>query len=104
MAWFAVRSVYLTNRKQSGGANVFEERIVAIEAENEDQAFEKAEEESARYADYHHFDAHDEMRMYTQDGDALIDGYELWSQLYESREDLDTFYKRRYDQYQYHPE
>lgn len=47
---------------------------------------------------------HDESVAYVQDGDALIDGYELWSMLYESDLSLDDFYEQRYSRFTYVPE
>jgi hypothetical protein len=41
---------------------------------------------------------------YQQDGDALINGYELYSQLFQSKESLQQFYQSRYGQYRYVPE
>ncbi|HYE18599.1 MAG TPA: DUF4288 domain-containing protein [Tepidisphaeraceae bacterium] len=104
MPWYAVRTVYDWNRRKSDGKNIFEERIVAFEAATDDDAFAKAEAERDRYADFHQFTAHDEQAMYLQDGDPLIDGYEVWSRMYESHDDLDAFYAKRYDDYAYHPE
>jgi len=44
------------------------------------------------------------MMAYQQDGDALIDGYELYSQLFQSKESLQQFYQSRYGRYRYVPE
>ena len=41
---------------------------------------------------------------YIQDGDALIDGYEVWSELYESRQSLADFYEARYTACDYTPD
>ena len=41
---------------------------------------------------------------YEQDGDALIDGYEVWSELFESAESLEEFHQSRYGKYEYHPD
>jgi hypothetical protein len=101
MAWFSIRSVYLFGRK-ADGANVFEERIVSFKAESADDALNKAAVESERYASAHKMEAFPEREAYEQDGDPLIDGYEVWSVLFESRETLAEFYDRHYkrDDYQ----
>lgn len=111
MGWFAVLSVYQFGRK-TDGTNIFEERVVGFCAESFDEAISKGEEESAKYAADHNMDplttnqikAHDLRHVYAQDGEALIDGYELWSILLESNESLDEFYASRYTRYQYHPD
>jgi len=48
--------------------------------------------------------AHHEFSGYEQDGSPLIDGYELRSELFESRQSLDEFYADRYGRYEYHAE
>jgi hypothetical protein len=100
--WVAIRTVYQFGQKEDG-TNIFEERIVCFEAENWDAAHAKARKESAEYAAVSDFEVHPEQDGYEQDGEALIDGYELWSKLYESRESLVDFYARKYTQYDYHP-
>ena len=103
MRWFAVRSVYLC-RTRPDGTNIFEERVVGFSAESADDAHEKAFAEADAYAASNKFVAYDEQRSYEQDGDPLIDGYELWSQLFESKLSLDDFYAARYSGYEYHPD
>jgi hypothetical protein len=100
MAWFAVRSIYLFGHK-SDGTNVFEERIVCFEAESADAALGKATLESEKYAAANALDVFPEREVYEQDGDALIDGYEVWSALCEFRDDLAAFYAARYTRYEY---
>lgn len=80
---------------------------MCFEAASYDVAFEKAERESEKYvasAEFKDFEVFDEQNAYEQDGDPLIDGYEVWSKLYESRESLNEFYANRYDKYEYHTE
>jgi len=101
--WFAIRSVYLFGQK-TDGTNVFEERIVCFEAESADKAHEKARAESLQYAEVNNLEVHPTRDAYEQDGDALIDGYEVWSELHESRESLQEFFANRYGRYEYHPE
>lgn len=103
MAWFAVRSIYLFAIK-SDGKNVFEERMVCFEAESADAAHVKAKVESERYAQENGYEVLPVRESYEQDGDALIDGYEVWSTLFESRESLEEFYENRYGKYDYQPE
>lgn len=104
VGWFAVRTVF-TFGKKPDGKNIFEERIVCFRAEEVDQALDKAAEEAATYADENDLiEIHDESVAYVQDGDALIDGYELWSMLYESELSLDEFYERRYSRFTYTPD
>lgn len=103
MPWFAVRSVYLFGRK-SDGVNIFEERIVCFEAQAAEVALEKGVAESKQYAADNELVAFPERDAYGQDGEPLIEGYELWSVLFESRDSLEDFYAARYTKYDYHPE
>jgi hypothetical protein len=103
MEWFAIRSVYKFG-ETSSGKNIFEERVVCFEAKNLELAHKKAEEEAESYAADNEFDVHDEQVGYRQDGDNLIDGYEVWSELFESDLTLNEFYNERYSKYVYHPE
>ncbi len=99
--WFGIRAIYLFGRKKDG-TNIFEERIVVFSAANEDEAFTKAEREADEYARTLNLQRHPYLEAYYQDGDALIDGYEVWSQCYQSSLDLESFVKARYGQYEYH--
>src|SRR3954447_483672 len=103
MGWFAVRSVYHFAEK-SDGTNVFEERVVCFVADSFDEAMAKAERESERYAAVNGFEVHGDRVGYEQDGDPLIDGYEVWSEMAESRDPLAAYYETRYLRYDYHPE
>ena len=103
MAWFAVRSVFLFGLK-SDGDNIFEERVVCFRAADAPQAHERARAEAEQYAAEHGFELHDEQIGYEQDGDNLVDGYEVWSRLYESRLSLNAFYAEKYERYTYRPE
>ena len=106
MEWFAVRSIFLFGKKRDG-KNIIEERITVFEAEDPDAAFEKAAQEAEEYAkneEREDFEIFAEMELYRQDGDPLIDGYEVWSQLFETHEDMATFFKNRYDKYEYTPD
>ena len=101
--WFGVRSVFLFGKKKNG-SNVFEERIVVFSAKTSEEAFAKAQREAESYAKILKLERHPDMEAYIQDGDNLIDGYEVWSTPYESRENLKAFVKNRYDKYRYHPD
>ncbi|MDR2872870.1 MAG: DUF4288 domain-containing protein [Xanthomonadaceae bacterium] len=104
MAWYAIRTVYLFGTKKDG-TNVFEERIVAFEAASWDEAHIKADKKSRAYAAAHQgVKVHPEQVGYRQDGAALIDGYELWSELFESTQTLEEFYQNRYASLKYRPE
>ncbi len=103
MPWFAVQSLYLC-RTKSDGTNIFEERVVVFTASSFDEAFAKAEQESEQYARANNFEAHPARESYEQDGDPLVDGYEVWSVMLEARASLDDFYASRYARYEYHPE
>ena len=101
--WFAIRSVYLFGRK-SDGANIFEERVVCFRAASPEEAHARAKRESERYAAENGMEVFPERDGYEQDGDPLIDGYEVWSVLLEARQSLAEFYATRYSGYDYHPE
>ena len=101
MPWYGVRSLYHFGVKPDG-TNIFEERIVCIEATSFDEAHDKAHRESETYASDNGFEWYPETIAYEQDGDTLIDGYEVWSELYESNDSLDSFWHSRYGRFQYH--
>jgi hypothetical protein len=101
--WFGVRSIYLFGKKKDG-TNVYEERVVVFSAQDFAEAHRKAEAESEEYAKFNKLISHADQMAYEQDGDRLVDGYEVWSELFESADDLETFYQKRYGQYAYHPD
>jgi len=103
MEWFGVRSLFLFG-VNSQGINVFEERVVVFEASSFEEAHGKAELEAEDYAKENEFEVHSEQVGYKQDGETLIDGYEVWSALYEADMSLEQFYKERYEKFTYHPE
>jgi len=103
MNWYAVRTVYHFGTKPDG-TNIFEERIVAFQAASFDEAHQKADAEAAKYEQDHGLTAHEDQLSYQQDGDELIDGYEIWSQLFEASLSLNEFYAERYTRFDYHPE
>lgn len=103
MAWYAIRTLYAV-RTKGDGTHVFEERVVVFEAASWDFAIAKARVEADVYAEENKFEMHPEQAGYEQDGDALIDGYEVWSEWFESRLALRDFYARRYSDYEYHPD
>ncbi|WP_162844091.1 DUF4288 domain-containing protein [Sinobacterium caligoides] len=103
MEWYAVRNVFHFGVK-SDGKNVFEERVVVFQAESFDEVHSKAEAEAAQYAKDNDFSVHDMQECYRQDGENLIDGYEVWSQLFEAHLSLEAFYATRYEKFKYDPE
>ena len=103
MAWFAIRNIYHFGVK-SDGCNVFEERIVCFEGKTEAAAHKKGLTESKQYAARNNFARGPEQCAYRQDGEQLIDGYEIFSQLFETSESPEEFYANRYERYEYHPE
>lgn len=103
MAWYGVRTIYHWGEK-SDGMSVFEERVVVFEANSADEAHSKATSETKVYSEGKAWIVHPDQVSYEQDGQQLIDGYEVWSELFEARCSLEEFYDRRYSQFQYHPE
>ena len=101
--WYGIRSLFLFGRKKDG-TNVFEERVVVFSGATVERAFAKATKEAEEYAKTLNIRMHRYMEAYEQDGDALIEGYEVWSVLYESRETLSSFFKTKYGKYEYHPD
>lgn len=101
--WFGIRAIYHFGQKKDG-TNIFEERVVVFSASTAEEALAKAEREADAYANTLNMHRHPYLEAYRQDGDALIDGYEVWSQLFESATDLESFVKSRYDQYEYRPD
>ncbi|GAA5160507.1 DUF4288 domain-containing protein [Viridibacterium curvum] len=103
MPWYAIRTVYKFGEKPNGN-NVFEERVVCFNAESWTDAHKKAALESKAYEEQGGFTSHPEQVGYEQDGENLIDGYELWSELFESEATLEDFYSNRYAKFKYTPE
>lgn len=103
MPWYSIRSVYHFGTK-ADGVNMFEERIVAFEADTEEAAHAKGESESFQYAAELNIEVHEIQDGYRLDDSPLIDGYEIWSQLLESRLPLAEFFAERYLRYDYTPE
>ena len=103
MPWYAIRSIFKFQTKKNG-LNVYEERIVCFEAGSSADAHAKAKLEAEEYARGLNMVVYSEQEGYEQDGDALIDGYEVWSQLYETSQSIEEFYQDRYARYEYHPE
>lgn len=101
--WFGIRAIYVFGKKKDG-TNLFEERIVVFSGSTADEALGKALEEADAYATQLQMVRHPVLVAYEQDGDALIEGYEVWSELYESTEDLEAFVASRYGRYEYHPD
>ena len=101
MEWIAIRSIYHFG-VNSKGVNIYEERVVVFEAKDFQEAHSKAKEEAESYANENDFTMHTEQVAYKQDGEKLIDGYEVWSELFESDLDINDFYQDRYTKYLYH--
>ena len=101
--WFGIRSVFFFGKKKDG-TNVFEERVVVFSANTEEEVFAKAGDEAKQYASAHDMQWHPWQIAFEQEGRPLIDGYEVWSELYESSEDFQTFVKSRYEHYEFHPD
>lgn len=98
--WFGIRTIFLFGKKKDG-TNIFEERIVVFSGNSEEEAFAKAEAEADRYAQNLKMERHPRQDAYSQDDEPLIDGYEVWSMLYESTEDIHSFVKSKYERYEY---
>jgi adenosine deaminase len=103
MSWYAIRTVYQFGTKRNG-INVFEERIICFYAQTWPEAHSRAEAEAAEYARENGFKAHSEQYGYEQDGTALVDGYELWSELFEANASSESFYNARYVNFLYTPD
>lgn len=103
VSWYAIRTIYHFDAK-ADGTNVFEERVVCFEASDWPEAHAKARAESAAYCEAGGFVAHPVTVGYEQDGEKLIDGYEIWSQLFEAKISLQDFFTERYAKYEHHPE
>lgn len=103
MKWYGVRTVYHFGIN-SEGVNVFEERVVCILAKDIEDSHSKGVAEAEGYAKNNDFDMHPEQVYYQQDGDRLINEYEVWSELFQSGQSLGEFYTERYSKYLYDPE
>jgi len=78
--------------------------IVVAQADTGEDAHRKASAESEQYAANNGFEVFSEREGYRQDDEPLIDGYEVWSALFEARQSLAEFYAARYAAYKYHPD
>ena len=77
---------------------------MCFEAANSDEALARAASESDQYTADSGLEVFPEWRGYEQDGDALVDGYEVWSTLFEARMSLEEFYAARYAKFDHHPD
>ena len=105
MSWYAIRTLYHLGTKRNG-KYVYEERIVSFCGENFDEAFKKATIESFEYCSCLGNDRQSPYSIkvaYEVDEYTLYDGYELWSNLYESYLNIRQFYKEKYSKYKYIP-
>lgn len=103
MPWYGIRSVYFFGTKKNG-KNVFEERVVCISASNAEEAHQKGLHEAKAYVKATGLVRHSSQIAYEQDGEPLIDQYEVWSELFEFAGTLEEFYKYRYEVFSYRPE
>jgi hypothetical protein len=103
MPWFAIRTVYHFGQKLDG-TNIFEERVVAFEADNRDLAFEKGEAEAHEYAKVTKVVAYPDWHSYQLDPIPMADGQEVWSAMFEAALTLKDFYEARYCAYDYDPD
>ncbi len=94
--WFAIRTIYLFGKKQDD-TNIFEERVVVFSARSEEEAFAKAEQEAEHYCAANEMEWYPSQIAFQLAGQPLIDGCEVWSALYQSAEDLESFVKARYE-------
>lgn len=101
--WYGIRTVYHFGKKKYG-TNLFEERICVFSGKDSDEAFEKAQQEADEYVKGQKMTWYPLQESYLQDGDPLIDGYEVYSEVFEFDGDLETFYKERYARYDYTPD
>lgn len=99
MQWYAARVVYQTNDRRHKKF-LYEERVVAICADSDEHAFEKASAEADRYASQLDFCRVGEILLYIRDDEPIEDGWELWSTLLDTDEDGETFYDNRYAKYE----
>ena len=98
--WFGIRSVFFWGTR-ADGMNIFEERICVFSGASIDDAFAKSEKEADAYAEFIGAICHPWQEAFYQDGDALIDGYEVWSEMFEFNGDLEAFFQSRYAKFDY---
>ena len=103
ISWYGIRTVYHFGKKKDG-KNLFEERICVFSGASEAEVFEKSQREAQQYSEFHKMAWHPVQEAYLQDGDVLIDGYEVWSEVFEFDGGLDSFVTSRYQRYVYHPD
>jgi len=100
--WFAVRSVFKFGEKKDG-TNIFEERVVLFRAENEKEAFARAEDEAREYLDEDDDEEmHPHLELYKIDDDVDdLDGQEVWSFLTQSDLEIEDHFDERFDKAEY---
>jgi hypothetical protein len=74
-----------------------------FEAASVDEAHAKGDAESDAYAKANSFVAFHELSSYALDDVGLVDGAEVWSELFEDDCSLPEFYAKRYARFEYHP-
>ena len=107
MSWYGIRTIYHFGKKKDG-RNLFEERVTIFSGKTSDEAFAKAHAEAETYAKQLKLDWHPVQESYLLDdfldGPApKIEGYDVWSQVFEFDGDLRSFMQARYERYFYHP-
>jgi len=101
--WFGIRTVYHFGQKKDG-TNLFEERVCVFSGVDSDEAFAKAQVEAEEYTTGLGMEWHPLQECYLLDGDSLIDGYEVFSQVFEYDGSLDSFVTERYERFRYSPD
>ena len=98
--WFGIRTIYHFGTKPDG-TNVFEERVCVFSGKTDAEAFKKAQKEADDYTRAGRFICHPVQEAYRLDGDSLIDGYEVWSELFDFKGSLAEFVQERYGRFAY---
>lgn len=113
--WYGIRTIYHFGKKKAG-TNLFEERVCVFSGKTWDEAFAKAQAEAGTYSkglgesQPLKLEWHPVQESYLLDDfldeppPAIVEAYEVWSQVFEFDGDLAAFVEARYARFHYRPD
>lgn len=113
--WYGIRTIYHFGKKKDG-KNLFEERVCVFSGKTSDEAFAKAQAEAATYSKHLNESQHLQLEWHPvqesyllddfldEPSPVIVEGYEVWSDVFEFDGDLAAFVQARYERFHYHPD
>lgn len=98
--WYAVRCLFNwghSREPESVGENVYEERIIVLEADSFDEALQGAEDEAVEYASDYGVEYLGFAQSYYMGADRIADRTEVFSLLRESKLGAEAYISRFFD-------